>query len=81
MRSTEQNERHFPLGEPTNRKPATPRPVPGRKNWYYGKDDVPYYVEPEKPLPDIPICLSPAVAWMVGRLESLSNESEASNGT
>ena len=81
MYTPDKNEKQFPLGDATNRKPAAPRPVPGRKNWFYGKDDVPYYVEPPRELPEIPLCLSPAVAWMVNRLESFSNESEASHGT
>jgi hypothetical protein len=48
-------ERTFPLGPPTNRpKPAGPKPIPGRPNWFQPPGGgEPYYVEPPKPvLPD-----------------------------
>lgn len=67
------DEHHFPLGEPVNRKqPAGPPPIPGRPHWFLKPDGTPYYVEPPAPpLPDITLCLSPAIRWMVDRLESV----------
>lgn len=73
MSTNVNNEQRFPIGAPKNRKPEgdIPKPVPGRPNWWVKRDGVPYYVEPPVPLPDLTLCLSPAVAWMVDRLESV----------
>ena len=47
MRQIDESEPRFPLGEPTNRKPAPDlTPIAGRPNWYQPRSGEPVYVEP-----------------------------------